>query len=198
MKTCHSLPVITLACLLGFLAACDTYTPVPRKYGFHRIDLPAQTAYVRFQNERCPFTFEYPDYGVVTRQASDSCWVDINYPPFDLKWHIAYRDTRAEGRDYNTIFEEYRRLIYQHSKKASRIEPSPISVPAGRGTWFEVYGNVGTPVQGIICDSTGRHVIMVSCYFQTALKNDSLAPVITFMKGEFDHMLRTVEWKAGE
>lgn len=179
------------------MVGCNEYTPFPRKFGFHRIELPAQAerAYQTFENEICPFTFEYPAYGVISRASADSCWVDISMPTYDLTWHITYRDIPNSGKSRDQHFEEYRTLIYKHAKKATRIQPTPFAAAAGVGVRFEIDGNVGTPTQVFYHDTTDTHVMMMSFYFQTALKNDSLSPVITYMKEEVDHMVETLRWK---
>jgi len=189
---------ITLLLLsVGGLLGCEEATPFARKYGFPRIDTPEKSArtYQTFDEASCPFTFEFPAYGKITRTSSDSCWVDISMEPYNLKWHITYRDVDATQKDLNTHFEEYRKLIYKHSKKATRITPSPISGPTGKGTLFELNGNVGTPAQVFYADSEDSQVMMMSFYFRTALKNDSLAPVIHYMKEELAYALESLQWK---
>ncbi|RMG56365.1 MAG: hypothetical protein D6722_26645 [Bacteroidetes bacterium] len=182
--------------LLALLSACgEPYEPYPRPYGFHRIELPQSRSYARFETESCPFSFEYPDYGHLSRANADSCWADLAFPRYDLKWHITYRSQSQSGKTRSMHYEEYRRLIYKHSKKATQIKESPLSVSAGTGTLFEIYGNVGTPAQVFLADSSGEHVFMMSCYLQTALKNDSLQPVIQYMKEEMNHMLETFRWE---
>ena len=187
------LPFISLLTLL----ACNSYTPYPRPHGFHRIELPAPEArkYRMFQNETCPFSFFYPGEGKISRDLSDSCWVDIDFPQYDLKWHITYRNVEETQKSRSTHFEEYRRMIYKHSKQATQIVPSTFELEAGEGTFFEIYGNVGTPAQVFMYDSTEQHVMMMSFYFQTALKNDSLLPVINYMKEEVRNMMDSFEWE---
>ncbi|MEO1449668.1 MAG: hypothetical protein AAFV07_09060 [Bacteroidota bacterium] len=182
--------VVTLS-----LAACQSYEPYPRPYAYPRIDLPKATTYQTFQTQSCPFTFAYPSTAKISRDNDDSCWVDINFPEYDLTWHITYRDTRETNKDKATYFEDYRRLVYKHTQKARDIQARPISYPAGSGTWFDLYGNVGTPSQIFMHDSTEQQIVMMSFYFQTALKNDSLQPVIEYMKGEVDKMLGTFAWE---
>ncbi|MEZ4827985.1 MAG: hypothetical protein R3C61_17135 [Bacteroidia bacterium] len=183
--------ILTLL-LLG--AGCESYVPYPRPFGFPRIDFPEKTTYTGFSNETCPLKFDYPDYGKITRDLPDSCWVDIQFPLYDCKWHFTYR-IAGQNKDKDAHFEDYRRLIYKHSAKATQIKESPISVPAGQGVLFEIYGNVGTPAQVFLYDSTETHIAMMSFYFQTALKNDSLQPVINYMKGEIKHTLETFQWE---
>lgn len=177
------------------LVACQSYEPYPRPYAYPRIDLPGNPSYTTFDNLSCPFTFSYPEGGKVQRDNNDSCWVDIFFPAYDLTWHITYRDTRTGGKDKGAYFEDYRRLVYKHTQKARDIQAKPIRYPAGAGTWFDLYGNVGTPSQIFMHDSAEQQIVMMSFYFQTALKNDSLQPVIEYMKEEVDHMLGTFRWE---
>lgn len=185
---------LTAALILLLAFGCEAYTPYPRPLGFPRIELPETTQYKAFQSARCPFTFEYPDFGEITRDQSDSCWVDLFFPPFDCKWHISYRDTQTLAKSRSQLYEEYRTLIYRHTKKADRIIETPISGPQGYGMLFEMYGEVGTPAQFFFSDSIGRHVVMNSFYYRTALKNDSLRPVSAYMKGELGHMIQSLRW----
>ena len=186
--------VIAMTFVMIF-TSCESYIPYPRKMGFHRIDFPANQTYNTFNNKTCPFTFNYPEGGEITRNRKDSCWVDINYAAYDCKWHMSYRNTEESGKSRSEHYEDFRSLIYKHSMKASQIKESAISVPAGEGILFEVYGNVGTPAQVFLYDSTENDIMMMSFYFQTALKNDSLLPVINYMKGEVQHMLESFSWK---
>ena len=185
---------LTSSLLLLFAFGCESYTPYPRPFGFPRIELPATTHYEAFENGSCPFTFEYPDFGEITRDQSDSCWVDIFFPPFNSKWHISYRNTGTTGKTRSDLYEEYRTLIYHHTKKADRIIETPISGPTGYGMLFEMYGEVGTPAQFFFSDSAGTQVVMNSFYYRTALKNDSLRPVSAYMKAELAHMIQSLQW----
>ncbi|WNJ20821.1 hypothetical protein [Pontibacter sp. G13] len=175
---------------------CESYEPYPRPYGFHRIDLPAvaDRVYTQYSSKDCPFTFEYPSYAVPKQKHRDSCDVDIRFEDNQLDWFFTYRFDpagNAQGRQY----EDYRRLIYKHSKKATQITETPIQLGNAQGIMFEIYGNVGTPAQLFLYDSTQQHYLMVACYFETALKNDSLAPVIQYMKEELQHMAGSIDWE---
>jgi hypothetical protein len=44
-----------------------------------------------------------------------------------------------------------------------------------------------------LSDST-QHFLRGALYFRTALKNDSLAPVIDYIKKDVIHLLNTVKW----
>lgn len=195
MKTYQpAIGLLLLTLITLTFSSCEEYVPYPRPFGFHRIDMPAETSHEKFSNTTCPFTFEYPDFGEITRDMPDSCWVDISFPDYDCKWHLTYRQV-SPGKDRHYHFEDYRRLIYKHTKKALQIKESPIAVPGGEGILFEIYGNVGTPAQVFLYDSSEKHIMMMSFYLNTALRNDSLQPVIDYMKGEVGHMLQSVSWE---
>ena len=181
--------------LLITLSACHEFTPVPRPFGYHRIDIPSDSSWQVFQQEFCPFSFEYPAYAQISRSMPDSCWVDLHFKPFDCKWHISYRNVAQSRKSRSVHFEEYRKLIYKHSKKASRINETAISSDRGYGTLFEIYGNVGTPAQLFFSDSSGQHIAMLSFYYQTALKGDSLFPITQYMKGKIEHLTESIEWE---
>jgi len=180
---------------LSLLAACHEYEPYPRKRAYARIDIPATTAYTQFESKACPFTFAYPAGGVITRQSEDSCWADVNFPQYDCKWHITYRNIKSTKKPASYHFEQYRDLVYKHSKKATQIQAMNAAIPAGKMTLYEIYGNVGTPAQYFLLDTTETHNIMLSFYFQTALRNDSLAPVIAYMKAESRKAMESLRWK---
>jgi gliding motility-associated lipoprotein GldD len=155
----------------------------------------AQRQYQTFRSEVCPFTFEYPSSGQIVRNNADSCWVSIRFDRYDLTWHLTYRNASASGKPRAVHFEEYRRLVYQHSKKSSRIEENPFALPQGDGFLFEVYGEVGTPAQVFFSDSTQEDLLMLSFYYQDATTRDSLQPVTQYMKDELLYTLQSLQWR---
>jgi len=186
--------LIVLICILN--GGCNNSpAPYPRPMGYPRIDLPSEVSYDTYQSEICPFNFEYPEYGEISAEREDSCWVDIYFPPFDCKWHITYRNIEQSGKPRFVHQEEHRGLVYQHSKQASNIRNTEMSYDQGYGTLYEIYGNVGTPAQFFYSDSLDQHLVMTSFYFNTATKNDSLLPVINYMKKELQHMIQSIDWE---
>ncbi len=186
--------VITLS--LIFLSACgEEYVPFARKYAFPRLDLPTETSYQVFESEACAFSFEYPEVGKLTRNQEDSCWVNISLEEYDATFHVNGRSILTSGRPLEVHLEEHRRLIYNHSVKAARIVPEAINMANGAGTKYEMVGEVGTPMQVFFHDEAGEESVILSFYYQSALKNDSLAPVTEYLKGQLDHIVETIEWK---
>ncbi len=187
-------PFLLVLVSLFTFSACQPPPTYPRPWGYHRIELPKEVQYLTFENESCPFTFDYPSTGKITHQQTDSCWINIYYPAYKATWHITHRNTAKTNKPADLHYEEWRKLIYAHSKKASQIKDELVERENGKGFFYEVYGNVGTPAQFFFRNHEGTDIVMMNCYFQTATKNDSLAPVIAFMKEEMKGVLASIDW----
>lgn len=182
--------------MVGLMSGCEEeYVPFARKYAFPRIELPAQTVYKVFDQEACPFTFEYPETGTISRNQPDSCWVDISMEEFGATIHVNGRSIPGSGRPVEVHQEEHRRLIYNHSVKAARIVPGPLTLENGSGITYEMVGEVGTPMQAFFHDPSGEESVVISFYYQTAMKNDSLAPVTGYLKDQMNHLIESINWK---
>jgi gliding motility-associated lipoprotein GldD len=187
--------VVGLPMLLVVMAAIGCSRPkdpFPRPKGWPRIDLPAHT-YQSFDNGICPFNFEYPATGRIEKQKADSCWMDLYFPEFECRWHVTYRLVPGSGKTISDHQEEYRKLVFKHIQKVSQIKETPIEGANGSGILYELFGTVGVPAQIVYTDST--HLVMASFYFDTAVRNDSLAPVIDFMKQDLRHLAESIVWK---
>jgi gliding motility-associated lipoprotein GldD len=177
---------------LAFVAGCSELETYPRKYGFHRLELP-EHSYQRFDKPGCPFTFEYPIYAEVKPKDVDSCQYDLYFKQFGARFYITTRFFQAEKTDLGRAYEDYRQLVYKHTQKGKIFERR-VQTSQGFGTVFELYGEVPTPVEVFFTDSLA-HAFESSLYFNTALKNDSLAPVIRHLKQDMLHLVETLQWK---
>jgi gliding motility-associated lipoprotein GldD len=185
--------LILFAVLALFQTGCtDNSVPFPRPKGWPRVELP-EHSYLQFHNEICPFTFEYPSYGVVERQKPDSCWMDLYFERFECRFHLTYRRVEGSGKTIMDHNEEYRKLVFKHIQKVTQIKESALEGPNGKGIFYELFGTVGVPAQFLFTDSS--HLVMASFYFDTAVRNDSLAPVINFMKQDLRHMAESIVWR---
>lgn len=190
MKNPYSNKVILFISL--FLWVSCNEIPSPKLPGYPRILFP-EHEYQLFNSPQCPFTFEYPKLAVIGDRRIDSCWVDLDIPKYQCKFHITYKPINQKVT-FSSAYEDYRRLIYKHSQKASEIVETPLKFKQGIGTFFEIYGEVPTSAQFFFSDST-HHAVMCSFYFETALKNDSLKPVIDYFKKDIKHLIQSIRWK---
>ena len=186
--------VLALGLLLPACSAPADYTPKPK--GYNRIDLPA-ASYQPLAPGR-PYTFEYSRQAKVLRDSSylaQPNWINIYYPKLRANVQITYMPVRHDQKLLNKLLEDARKLTAKHQIKASAIDESVIKTPSGmRVAVFELSGEVPSQFQFYTTDSTA-HFFRGALYFRTATANDSLAPVIDYVKKDVAHMLNTLKFR---
>ncbi|OKL41187.1 gliding motility lipoprotein GldD [Pontibacter flavimaris] len=176
--------------------ACSSadYTPKPK--GYNRIDLPSQT-YQQLQ-EAHPYTFEYSQHAKIRPDSSGIAqphWINIIYPSLGANVQLTYKALGNDPKKLNDLVEDARKLTAKHQIKAYAIEEAEIKIPTGDvAAVFELEGEVPSQFQFYVTDST-ENFLRGALYFRTATQNDSLAPVIEFVKKDIIHLLNTLEWK---
>ncbi|MBF9255220.1 gliding motility lipoprotein GldD [Pontibacter sp. 172403-2] len=181
--------------LAAAVAACSAeYTPKPK--GYNRIDLPP-AAYQPLPDQH-PYTFEYSKYAKIRPDSSGIAqphWINIIYPSLGANVQLTYKSIGHSDKMLNDLIEDSRKLTSKHQIKAYSIEESEIKTPAGDiASVFELTGEVPSQFQFYVTDST-EHFLRGALYFKTATANDSLAPVIEYVKKDIVHLLNTLEWK---
>jgi gliding motility-associated lipoprotein GldD len=81
--------------------------------------------------------------------------------------------------------------------KSSGIRQIAIRDPNRKmyGLIYEINGmSAASPYQFYLTDST-THWLRGSLYFDAIPNNDSLAPVIDFVKTDIQHLFETIRWK---
>ena len=179
---------------LIILSGCrQDYAPKPR--GFFRIDLPGK-AYRPFDSA-FPYTFEIPVYAKIQpdeKSPDEPYWINIDFPQFKGRIHISYKKVEHNLVNY---LEDSRALVIKHIPKADAISDSLIYRPEARvfGLIYDIEGSrAASPCQFILTDSTS-HFLRGALYFNVTPNNDSLAPVIDFIRGDILHMIETLRWK---
>jgi gliding motility-associated lipoprotein GldD len=180
--------------LVAMITSCkETYAPKPQ--GYFRIDLPAKS-YVKFDTT-FPYTFEYPSCARIvpdTRKTSEAFWLNIEYPQFHGIIYISYKPVRGNLVEY---LEDTRTFVMKHIPKADAIGDSLIHRPDAKvfGLMYDIEGTgAASPCQFFVTDST-THFLRGALYFDTSPNNDSLAPVISFIRQDIVHLLQTINWK---
>ena len=186
--------IFLLLVLLVFLQACnEQYTPKPR--GYFRIDLPAHD-YNSFDSI-FPYSFDYPVYaklGPDPFAPDQPYWLNIDFPEFRGRLHLSYKKIDGNLIEY---LEDSRQFVMKHIPKASAINDSLIYDREKKvyGLIYQIEGmGAASPCQFFITDST-EHFVRVALYFDVVPNNDSLAPVIAFIRKDIDHLLSTFEWR---
>ena len=161
--------IIPLAVMvLAFIAfSCDRQSGyLPKPRGYFRIDLP-EKAYGRVDTiER--YSFECPQYALVTPDPyspNEKNWVNIEMPQFKGSIHLTHKSIDGNLGEY---LEDVHTMM------------------DGKG--------VATPMQFYLTDST-KNFVRGALYFNFKPDNDSMQPVISFIRQDIDHMISTFEWK---
>jgi len=176
------------------LGACSERAIIPKPRGFQRIDFP-QKKYYRSQNP-CNYSMDVPIYATVELDKyskTEPCWYNIQYTPFHATLHLSYK--AIANRD--TLFKllnDSRTMVYKHTMKADEISENYISKPEKSGIFYELTGSTATNAQFFITDST-HHFLRGSLYFNAVTNQDSIEPVLAFLKKDMLRLIETLKWK---
>lgn len=190
------LGLLSLFIFGSLFTACggrSDYVPKPR--GYNRIDLP-EFSYQQLEDKH-PYTFEYSEEAIIRPDSSgiaEPHWIHIIYPAFGADVQLTYKSVGQDPKFFDEFIDDSHRLINKHMVKASAINESVVRTPSGKtAAVYELEGEVPSQFQFYISDSSS-HFLRGALYFQTAVKNDSLAPVIEYIKKDIIHLLNTCEW----
>jgi gliding motility-associated lipoprotein GldD len=168
---------------------------MPKPHGYFRIDLP-QKEYKKFDTT-FPYTFEYPVYSRIVNDGSklaEPYWINVVYLPFHAQLHLSYKMIHNNLQKY---LEDSRTLVNKHIPKANAISPREFVDTEARvyGLVYEIKGvDAASPYQFYVTDSISNFV-RGALYFDLVPNNDSLAPVIDFLRADIEHMISTFRWK---
>ena len=187
--------------LVSFLFSCKSsksdnqdYSPKPK--GYNRIDLPA-AAYQKM-TENHPYNFEYSKYARLlpdTFARAEPHWVYIDYPAFDANVQLTYKPVNSDLNKLQNMISDAHKLSYKHNVKAFSIQEKIYTSSSGnKANIIDLEGEVPSQVQFYMTDST-KHFLRGALYFKTSTQNDSLAPVIQFIRNDILHLVNTLKWK---
>ncbi|MCG9881053.1 MAG: gliding motility lipoprotein GldD [Bacteroidia bacterium] len=188
--------VIGFSIILSLIASCSSDNQTtPRPRGYQRIEYP-EKVYDRYYMRDCHYSFELPSYAYVKPDpypAAEECWYNVYYKPFGATLHLSYR--RVKNRDdLFKMFNDSREMVFKHVMRADQIVENYINNPAFHGIYYELDGSTATNAQFYVTDST-QHFLRGSLYFNTRTNQDSIAPVLRFLKADMLHLLQTLNWE---
>ncbi|GAB4015033.1 gliding motility lipoprotein GldD [Spirosoma koreense] len=191
----------SLVLLIGLItAACgssssDNYVPKPK--GFPRFDLPTPS-YTLLEPTH-PYQFEYNKIARIlpdTFARSEPHWIFINYPAYHASVQLTYKPIRHDINRLRAILDDSYKLATRHNIKASAIEERKIRLKSSglEASLIDLSGEVPSQVQFITTDST-TNFLRGALYFNTATENDSLQPIIQYIRKDILHLLNTLKWR---
>jgi len=164
---------------------------VPKPPTFLALNLPSRT-YERFLDS-CGYSFNKPSYFNVQDVPGSKCNRDVKLSSLNGTLHLSRIDMDTSLAVYvNYAIDK----VGEHKVKATAILDTSFYRSEARvfGTLFELQGNVASPFQFYVTDSTSRFISGV-VYFNTLPNYDSIKPTLDFVKHDLYEFMNTLEWK---
>lgn len=179
---------------LTLLFSCsDDYTPRPK--GYIRFEFLPKS-YTYFQSS-CPFLFRNSTASIVSpapNHDSDLCWLNVYYPAYKATIHLSYKKVE---NNLDKLLSDTRKMTNKHISKADNIRKTQLESPKHNvyGMIYEVEGDgAASALQFYLTDST-HHFIRGALYFNAPANNDSLGPVISYIKTDIDTLIQSFRWQ---
>lgn len=177
-----------------FLFSCGTSDFVPKPRGYNFIQLP-EVAYQKLEVDSLRYSFEYSKSAVVKSFENTKDKQVVVYPTLGAKIWLTYFPIKNSVDTLDQLIYTTYKLLQKNNVRADAIGNDTIRTESGKtATIFYLEGEVPTQYQFYYHDST-TNFLRGALYFETAQKNDSLAPVIEFVKEDINHLINTLEWR---
>lgn len=176
------------------LIACKEKILVPKPSLYLRTNFPEHE--YRLVQDDCPYQFELAKIytpKAVMQGASESCHKEIDLGPLNGVINFSYiKMEETLGKYVNYSNDK----VGEHKIKATGIETENFIFPEKRvfGTIFKLQGDVATPIQFYLTDSTENFVSGV-VYFNSVPNYDSIRPTLDYLEKDVYHLINTFEWK---
>lgn len=172
----------------------STFYPKPK--GYNRIDLPPHQ--YQLLKEAHPYIFEYSTSAIVQKDTfpeAEPHWIILYYPTLNARIQFTYKPLNGDvNKLQQHIFDAYK-LVSKHQVKATSEKDQLVQLKNGKkAVVFQIEGEVPSHYQFYITDTTNNY-LRGAVYLTEATKNDSLRPVIDYVKTDCLHLLETLEWK---
>lgn len=169
---------------------------MPKPIGYNRISLPVNE-FVSLP-DTFPYQFELSRHAKILKDSSwiaEPYWIDLYYPDFEASIQISYKVIDHKEELLREYLATAYKLTSKHQVKAYAIDEAIIRTQQGKTAVIaQLEGEVPSQFQFFSTDSV-NHFIRGALYFNTATQNDSLAPVIEFIRKDIFHLLNTLQWQ---
>lgn len=176
-----------------FLFSCEgqkSYIPKPPT--FLKIELE-ERSYGEYVSD-CDFKFIKPDYFNPKKAQQGTCNLDIDFSRHNGTLHLSFIKMDTTLNAYvNYAIDK----VDEHKVKATAIKDTNFinNENGAYGTFFELHGNVASPFQFYLTDST-QHFMSGVVYFNARPNYDSIRPVLNYVKEDLYKLMETFQWEA--
>jgi len=195
-RTSNLAPLLLLT-LFFLLVSCvkKQEEPVPKPKGYFRLSTP-EVAY-QHHDSVLPFSFDYSKNATLSFQKKEKnvYWVDIYYPSLSAIFKITCFPV-ANNLHQFMWNEEEQVMFHVERRMTDDIQYSLVKDPKERvfGRLYELEGkHVATPFKFWLTDSL-QYFVKGALYFDFEPNNDSLAPIIDYLKNDALYMVETWKW----
>ncbi len=183
--------------LLALTISCGNKSTVyyPKPKGFERIVLPKQE-YQALQGNY-PYTFEYSKSAIVTTDRTKDAepyWILVEYPTLNAKIQFTYKPLNGNLAKLDQHVADAYKLASKHQVRATAQREKVIQLKNGKkAVVIEIDGEVPSHFQFYATD-TSKHFLRGAVYLNAATLNDSLMPVVDYLKADSRRILETLKW----
>ena len=176
------------------LISCNEDISTPKPRGFFRLNVNDTT----FQplSGNYPYFFEYSQAAFVDSiEPKGENWINLIYPELNSILFITYKTLNDTNLNY--LIDDSRIIVYKQIAKTDDILESGIIDTSAHlyGKIYEAIGNdAACPFQFWVTDRE-NHFFRGSLYLNNVPQNDSLAPIINYLKKDMMHLIETFAWK---
>lgn len=176
---------------LGVVSCNGHKNHVPKPSTHLELHFPERTYEV--YTDSCGYSFNKPSYFTMEHMNGSKCNRDIKLLKLNGVIHLSRIDMDTSLAAYiNYSINK----VDEHKIKATAILDTSIVRKDARvfGTLFELQGNVASPFQFYLTDSTSRFINGI-VYFDAEPNYDSIKPVLDFVKTDILELMTTLKWE---
>jgi gliding motility-associated lipoprotein GldD len=183
--------------LLVLTMGCGNKSTVyyPKPKGFERIVLPMQE-YQALQGNY-PYSFEYSKSAVITpdkTKDAEPYWILVEYPTLNAKIQFTYKPLGGDLNRLDKHVADAYKLASKHQVRATAQREQVIQLKNGKkAVIIEIDGEVPSHYQFYATD-TSNHFLRGAVYLNAATLNDSLRPIVDYLKADTKRILETLKW----
>lgn len=179
--------------LMLVMISCDEETNIPKPPTYLRLELPDHT--YKHYIDSCQYSFDLSSIytiGKSPKSEGSECHRRIDLGPLNGTVFFRYWDMTEPLSFYvNNANDE----IDRHKGKAINVKDELILRDKDDvyGILFQIEGDVATPFQFYLTDSTDRFVYG-EVLFNFSPNYDSLKPTLDYLKQDLSQLLQTFKW----
>lgn len=186
----NSLYLALIVLLITASSCSENKRPIPKPPTYLKLNLP-EKKYTTYTDD-CGYSFLLPDYVEMKKVPGSRCNRDFDLGSLNGTLHLSFItiDTTL-GAYINYAIDK----VDEHKIKATAILDTTFINFENRayGTFFELQGNVASPFQFYMTDSSSIFMSGV-VYFNTRPNYDSIRPALTYFKKDLYKLLESVQW----